>query len=113
MPGIDRVEVCRRLKAQGLTRDIPVIFSTAKNEIEAEQRGLDLGRWRATCEQQRQQPRACEAPLQRTRQSGRNLRAARQAAVKMWLRLPNRPPITPQKRVIAHEAGDRPFDPRN
>ena len=42
MPGIDSVEVCRRLKAQGLTRDIPVIFSTAKNEIEAEQRGLDL-----------------------------------------------------------------------
>ena len=43
MLGIDTVEVCRRLKAQGLTRDIPVIFSTAKNEIEAEQRGLDLG----------------------------------------------------------------------
>ena len=43
MPGIDSFEVCRRLKAQGPTRDIPVIFSTAKNEIEAEQRGLDLG----------------------------------------------------------------------
>ena len=43
MPGIDSVEVCRRLKAQGPTRDIPVMFSTAKNKIEAEQRGLDLG----------------------------------------------------------------------
>ena len=43
MPGIDGFEVCRRLKAQAHTRDIPVIFLTAKSEIEDEQRGLDLG----------------------------------------------------------------------
>jgi len=43
MPGIDGYEVCRRLKAEALTRDIPVIFLTAKSEIEDEQKGFDTG----------------------------------------------------------------------
>ncbi len=43
MPGMDGYEVCRRLKADPTTRDIPVIFLTAKREVEDEQRGLDLG----------------------------------------------------------------------
>lgn len=43
MPGMDGYEVCRRLKADGLTRDIPVIFVTAHRDDEAETRGLDAG----------------------------------------------------------------------
>lgn len=43
MPGIDGYEVCRRLKADAATRDIPVIFLTAKSEIEDERRGFELG----------------------------------------------------------------------
>ena len=43
MPGIDGYEVCRRLKADVLTRDIPVIFLTAKSEIEDETLGFELG----------------------------------------------------------------------
>jgi len=43
MPGIDGYEVCRRLKENEATRDIPVIFLTAKVEVEDEQRGLELG----------------------------------------------------------------------
>ena len=43
MPDIDGYEVCRRLKANPGTRDIPVIFLTAKSEVEDEQRGLSLG----------------------------------------------------------------------
>ena len=43
MPDIDGYEVCRRLKANSGTRDIPVIFLTAKSEVEDEQRGLSLG----------------------------------------------------------------------
>ena len=43
MPGIDGYEVCRRLKADGNTKDIPVIFLTAKTEIEDEIRGFELG----------------------------------------------------------------------
>ncbi|MBF0126349.1 MAG: two-component system response regulator [Magnetococcales bacterium] len=43
MPGLDGYEVCRRLKADGATREIPVIFLTARTEIEDEKRGLDLG----------------------------------------------------------------------
>jgi response regulator RpfG family c-di-GMP phosphodiesterase/signal transduction histidine kinase len=43
MPGIDGYQVMERLKAQPRTRDIPVIFLTARGEPEDEQRGLDLG----------------------------------------------------------------------
>jgi putative two-component system response regulator len=43
MPDIDGYEVCRRLKADPLTRDIPVIFLTAKSEVDDETQGLALG----------------------------------------------------------------------
>lgn len=43
MPGIDGYEVCRRLKADRKTRDIPVIFITALGDVAAETRGLQLG----------------------------------------------------------------------
>jgi putative two-component system response regulator len=43
MPGLDGHEVLRRLKADGATREIPVIFLTAMNEAEDEQVGLSLG----------------------------------------------------------------------
>lgn len=35
MPGIDGYEVCRRIKADESLRDIPVIFLTARNDIES------------------------------------------------------------------------------
>jgi putative two-component system response regulator len=43
MPDMDGYEVCRRLKANPLTSSIPIIFVTAKTEVEDEQKGLDLG----------------------------------------------------------------------
>ena len=43
MPGIDGYEVCRQLKANPATRDIPVIFLTAKTEVEDEKMGFELG----------------------------------------------------------------------
>ncbi len=43
MPGMDGHEVCRRLKAEPATRDIPVIFVTAHNDEAAETQGLALG----------------------------------------------------------------------
>jgi class 3 adenylate cyclase len=43
MPGMDGYEVCRRLKADPATHGIPVVFLTAKAEIEDEQRGFDAG----------------------------------------------------------------------
>ena len=43
MPGIDGYEVCRQLKANATTADIPIIFLTAKAEIEDERMGLELG----------------------------------------------------------------------
>ena len=43
MPEMDGYEVCRRLKADDKTRDIPVIFVTAKTEVEDEVRGFKLG----------------------------------------------------------------------
>lgn len=43
MPGIDGYEVCRQLKANISTRKIPIIFLTAKTEIEDEAKGFELG----------------------------------------------------------------------
>jgi class 3 adenylate cyclase len=43
MPGMDGYEVCRRLKADENTREIPVIFVTAMGEIDDETKGLGLG----------------------------------------------------------------------
>jgi len=43
MPDIDGYEVCRQLKAQTATRDIPIIFLTARSDMEDEQKGLALG----------------------------------------------------------------------
>ena len=43
MPNMDGYEVCRRLKADPVTADIPVIFLTAKAEVEDEQKGFDVG----------------------------------------------------------------------
>ncbi|MFZ4285063.1 adenylate/guanylate cyclase domain-containing protein [Variovorax sp. HJSM1_2] len=42
MPEIDGYEVCRRLKANPATRDIPVIFLTAKSDEAAEAQGFSL-----------------------------------------------------------------------
>ncbi|MHB8158594.1 MAG: diguanylate cyclase [Desulfocucumaceae bacterium] len=43
MPQMDGYEVCARLKADPLTRAIPVIFVTAMGEMEDEARGLEAG----------------------------------------------------------------------
>ncbi len=43
MPEMDGYEVCRQLKAHPATRDIPVIFLTAKTETRDEQLGFELG----------------------------------------------------------------------
>jgi putative two-component system response regulator len=43
MPGMDGYEVCQHLKSNPATRDIPVIFLTAKAEVEDEKKGLELG----------------------------------------------------------------------
>ena len=43
MPVMDGYETCRQLKADSQTRDIPVIFLTAKAEIEDEMKGFELG----------------------------------------------------------------------
>lgn len=43
MPQMDGYEVCRQLKADPTTRDIPVIFVTAHTEADQETQGLELG----------------------------------------------------------------------
>ena len=43
MPGLDGYAVCERLKGQPKTANIPVIFLTAKSDMEDEKRGLELG----------------------------------------------------------------------
>ena len=43
MPGMDGYETCRQLKANPATADIPVIFLTAKNQVEDEAMGLSVG----------------------------------------------------------------------
>jgi len=43
LTGIDGFEICRRLKASGKTRDIPVIFMTALNRTVDKVTGFELG----------------------------------------------------------------------
>ena len=43
MPGMDGYDVCRRLKQQPETQNIPVIFVTARTETVDEELGLNLG----------------------------------------------------------------------
>ncbi len=43
MPDMNGYEVCRRLKASEKTRDIPVIFVTAMDEMKDEEKGFEVG----------------------------------------------------------------------
>jgi putative two-component system response regulator len=43
MPGMDGFEVCRELKSDSQTRDIPVIFITAMTAVVDEKKGFELG----------------------------------------------------------------------
>ena len=43
MPGMDGYEVCRRLKDDPTTRDIPIIFITALNETKNKIKGFSVG----------------------------------------------------------------------
>jgi signal transduction histidine kinase len=43
MPGMDGHDVCRQLKADARTSEIPVIFFTARGEAEDEEQGLAMG----------------------------------------------------------------------
>ena len=43
MPGMDGYQVCRELKLNPSTANIPVIFISAKNEVAAEAKGLAIG----------------------------------------------------------------------
>ncbi len=43
MPGMSGYDLCRQLKADPATRDIPVIFVTAMSDAEDERKGLEAG----------------------------------------------------------------------
>jgi putative two-component system response regulator len=43
MPDIDGFEVCKRLKGNPETANIPIVFLSALTEAKEKQRGLDLG----------------------------------------------------------------------
>ena len=43
MSGLDGFEVCRRLKSNEKTKQIPVIFMTAKADMASETKGLEVG----------------------------------------------------------------------
>jgi len=43
MPGMDGLEVCRRLKADPVCMAVPILFLTAKTQVEDEAHGLSLG----------------------------------------------------------------------
>jgi DNA-binding response OmpR family regulator len=44
MPGMDGFEVCRRLKASQVTRDIPIIFLTSLTDLGSKMKEFEVGR---------------------------------------------------------------------
>src|SRR5687767_5345426 len=43
MPGLDGYEVCRRLRASPATREIPIMFLSALEDVENKARGFEMG----------------------------------------------------------------------
>src|SRR2546426_12536379 len=43
LPGIDGLEVCRRLRANPTTRDLPILMLTAKDDVHDKILGLETG----------------------------------------------------------------------
>lgn len=43
MPGLDGYQVCKKLKENDASKDIPIIFLTAKDDDSEEEKGLELG----------------------------------------------------------------------
>ena len=43
MPGIDGYEVCRRLRADAATREIPIMFLSSLDDVQDKARGFELG----------------------------------------------------------------------
>ena len=43
MPGLDGYEVCRRLRAQADTRDLPIMFLSSLEDVRDKARGFELG----------------------------------------------------------------------
>ena len=43
MPGMDGYEVCKKLKSDPATEDIPIIFLSAKNDNESKIKGFECG----------------------------------------------------------------------
>ena len=43
MPDLNGYQVCEKLKANSLTKDIPVIFVTAMSDVDDEAKGFDVG----------------------------------------------------------------------
>lgn len=43
MDDMDGFEVCKKLKANSLTSDIPVVFVTSLNDVKRHREGIDLG----------------------------------------------------------------------
>ena len=43
MPGVDGYEVCRRLRASAATREIPIMFLSALEEVEKKAKGFEVG----------------------------------------------------------------------
>ena len=43
MPGIDGYEVCRRLRADAATREIPIMFLSSLEDVQDKARGFELG----------------------------------------------------------------------
>lgn len=97
LPGISGIEVCRRLRAQEATAELPILMLTAKDDVSDKVMGLDMG-----ADDYMTKPFAIEELLARIRTILKRRSAMRQKAIDSRLTA-GKLTLNPDSRSVAYD----------